>query len=49
MPVIVSQRALTSTVGTKYLVAASSAQLVTLVVFHTSGNLQIHLAALEGA
>lgn len=36
-------RALTSTVGTKYLVAASGAILVTFVFFHMVGNLQIYL------
>ena len=46
---IVSKRARTSTVGIKYLVAASSAQLVTFVFFQTLGKLQMYLAALKGA
>ncbi|MDE0104404.1 MAG: succinate dehydrogenase cytochrome b subunit [Bryobacterales bacterium] len=40
---LISKRALTSTVGTKYLVAVSGAILVTFVFFHMLGNLQIYL------
>ncbi len=40
---IIAKRALTSTVGTKYLVAGSGAILVAFVFFHMLGNLQIYL------
>lgn len=39
----IPMRALASTVGTKFLVAASGFVLVTFVVFHMLGNLQIYL------
>ncbi len=42
---LISKRALMSTVGTKYLVAGSGAILVTFVFVHMLGNLQIFLGA----